>query len=106
MLPDLTHLQFLVLTALMGSERSGRCIREELAKQGVKKSLASFYQLMSRLEDAKMVTGRYEHKTIDGYAVKERHYEVTGLGQRSWEQTRDFYAQATAQAGTLLGLEG
>lgn len=106
MLPDLTHLQFSVLTALMGSRKTGRHLREELAQQGVKKSLAAFYQLMSRLEDADMVRGWYEPVVVDGYTVKERHYEITGLGQRCWQRTRDFYAEAALRAGMPLEVKG
>ncbi len=81
----------------MDAPRPGRHVRAELHKQGQKKTLAAFYQLMNRLEEARMVKGWYETKVIDGQTIKERHYEILGHGARCWQSTRDFYAQ-TARA--------
>ncbi len=103
MIPELTHLQFLVLTILLGSTRTGSCVREQLAEHGIEKSLAAFYQLMARLEEGGMVTGWYEKKVIDGQTIKERHYEITAPGVRSLGRTRDFYA--AAMAGVKLAAE-
>ena len=98
MLPELTHLQFAVLSILMGSKLSGRSIREQLASvAGVRKSLAAFYQLMARLEDGGMVTGWYEQVVVDGVTIKERNYEIRAHGMRCWNQTRDFYTVREAQ---------
>jgi DNA-binding PadR family transcriptional regulator len=101
-LPELTHLQFLVLALLLNGERSGRYIREELAKHGEKKTLAAFYQMMARLEEANMVEGWYETKAIDGQTVKQRYYRILAHGIACWERTRDFYAQAALAAGLPL----
>lgn len=105
MFPNLTHLQFFVLSALMDGPRSGREVREELDHQGQRKSLASFYQLMSRLEEAGMVRGHYETKVIDGQTVKERVYELEGHGVRCLEETQEFYRSAGLGVGRL-GVEG
>lgn len=104
MLPELTHLQFLVLSLLLNREQSGRYIRGELAKQGEKKTLAAFYQMMSRLEEANMVEGWYETKVIDGQTVKQRYYRIRGHGITCWERTRDFYQSASA-AGSPFASE-
>jgi hypothetical protein len=90
-LPDLTHLQFLIIGALVDGEQPGRVVRDRLADAGVVKSGPGFYQLMARLEEAKLVEGRYEQKVIDGQALKERRYKMTGLGEQSWTQARNFY---------------
>ncbi len=100
-LPTLTHLQFLVLGALLSGEMSGVQLRETLKNEGVNKSLASFYQLMARLEEGGHVEGRYEQEMIDGIPVKERVYTATGHGVRTWEETREFYF-----AKGSLGLRG
>jgi DNA-binding PadR family transcriptional regulator len=103
MLPELTHLQFLVLSILMGSKLTGRQVREELEKSGVRKSLAAFYQLMARLEDGGMVSGWYEQVVVDGATIKERHYEITGHGLHCWNRTRDFYtARETQKVGLVM----
>lgn len=104
-IPDLTHLQFLILSVLMGSEASGREIRAELAKQGQTKSLAAFYQLMSRMEEAELVEGWYETRVIDGQTVKERNYRILGHGVDCWNRTNDFYAEAALLAGPRLRVE-
>ena len=53
----------------------------------------AFYQMMSRLEDSKLVKGWYESKEIDGKKVRERTYEITGHGVTCWNATRDFYIE-------------
>ena len=90
-LPELTHLQFLVLGALLSGELSGADLRARLKQDGASKTLASFYQLMARLEEGHHVEGRYEQEMIDGIPVKERIYKATGQGVRAWEEVRDFY---------------
>lgn len=90
-LPDLTHLQFLILTALLDGEKSGEAIREAMKKGGVKKEGAAFYALMARLEDAGFVSGSYRPKVIDGQTFKERFYEVTAKGVRAAQSTWAFY---------------
>lgn len=96
MIPDMTALQFFVLRALIDGELSGRDLRERLASEGEKKSLAAFYQLMGRLEEAKFVEGSYVTKVIDGQTVKERRYKISGVGTRAWERAREFYVAKSA----------
>ncbi len=102
MLPELTHLQFYVLTILLNSRQSGREVRARLdTDHGVKRSLASFYQLMARLEESGMIEGHYQTRSIEGQGIRTRYYEIQGAGIRSWEQTRDFYmAAAELQTGS------
>jgi DNA-binding PadR family transcriptional regulator len=96
-LPELTHLQFLVLSILLDGERSGREVRERLKEAGESKSGPAFYQFMARLEDAGFVEGWYDQKVVDGQSIKERRYKITGGGLRAWEEVRDFYlAQVSA----------
>ena len=56
-MPDLTHLQFLVLGVLHAGEQPGRAVREALAEYGVRRTAAAFYQLMARLERDGLVDG-------------------------------------------------
>src|SRR5262245_23226983 len=100
MLPEMTHLQFFILTILLDGEQAGRDIRDKLAEQGAKKTGPAFYQLMARLEDAKWVKGWYDQKIVDGQIIKERKYKITGVGTASWGKVRDFYAmQSKLQGG-------
>jgi len=100
-LPELTHLQFLLLDALLYGELSGRSLRGIMEEQGVRKSSPAFYQLMARLEDGDLVKGRYVRKPIDGQEVRERLYEITNAGRTAHEETRLFYSRPLQ-----LGLKG
>ena len=84
-LPSLTHLQFLVLGVLRSEEQPGRVIRQALASYGVKRSGPAFYQLMARLEKAKLVEGWYDQN------VTERRYRITPEGGRLWTRAQTFY---------------
>ena len=90
-LPALTHLQFLVLGVLRADEQPGRVVRRALASFGVRRSAPAFYQLMSRLEKAKLVEGWYEQIIVHDQAVTERRYRITPEGTRLWGQAQRFY---------------
>jgi len=97
-LPKITHLQFSVLASLMGGEQAGKSVRRQLAELGMRRSGPAFYQLMSRLEDAGLVVGRYDQKVVDGQIIKERVYEVSDEGAAAWQATRDFYVETIRTA--------
>lgn len=90
-LPELTHLQFLVLDALGPKEKRGKEMRHDLEKAGVTKTGPAFYQMMARLEEAKFVEGRYATEIIAGQIIKERVYRILGTGVQALEETRSFY---------------
>jgi DNA-binding PadR family transcriptional regulator len=105
-IPDITHLQFFVLTALRAGVCSGPDLRARLRRRGVRRSGPAFYQMMARLEDAGLVAGRYARRVVDGQAIKERHYEITPAGDDAWTRTRDFYLGAIPQARLAEGGDG
>ncbi|HTK31625.1 MAG TPA: hypothetical protein VL332_06645 [Candidatus Saccharimonadaceae bacterium] len=90
-LPEITHLQFLVLEALAESDQLGRDVRALLAAHGVRNSAPAFYQMMGRLEDAELVDGSYDQRVVGGQHVKERRYHLTKAGARAVAETRSFY---------------
>lgn len=92
-LPQITHLQFSVLAFLRSAEQPGKAVRGQLADLGLRRSGPAFYQLMSRLEDAGLVRGRYDQKVIEGQIIKERFYAITEDGIEAWRATRDFYVE-------------
>jgi DNA-binding PadR family transcriptional regulator len=98
-IPDITHLQFLVLGMLRGGERPGRAVRRALARHGVARTGPAFYQMMARLEDAALVSGAYDQKIVDGQIIKERRYTLTPRGDAAWTSTRAFYADAIGEYG-------
>ena len=95
-IPDITHLQFLVLGMLRGEPRLGRDVRRDLTKHGARRSGPAFYQMMARLEDAGFVIGQYDQKVIAGQLIKERRYTLTPAGAAAWRATRDFYVSKIA----------
>jgi DNA-binding PadR family transcriptional regulator len=99
-LPALTHLQFLVLGVLRQEELAGRVVRQALVSYGVRRTAPAFYQLMSRLESAGLVAGRYEQVIVGDQAVTERRYRITAEGNRMWVRAQDFYAEV-GRLGTV-----
>jgi DNA-binding PadR family transcriptional regulator len=98
-IPDLTHLQFLVLSILRTGPRAGRQVRKALARHGVQRTAPAFYQMMARLEDAAFVDGEYDQKIVDGQIIKERRYTLSAKGEAAWSATRAFYTDALEEYG-------
>ena len=92
-LPDITHLQFVVLASLLDGEQSGRFLRQILEEDGERKSGPAFYQMMARLEDAGLVDGHYDQKIVEGQIIKERRYRVTATGITACRRAYEFYRQ-------------
>lgn len=101
MIPELTHLQYLVLTTLGGQELSGEDLREKLKEAGASKSLAAFYQLMARMEDAGFIDGRYTTTEEDGITITERHYRVSATGATARRDAYNFYLDSSTGAPVL-----
>jgi len=95
-LPDVTHLQFLILEALSGGEQAGRDLRARLVAHRVRSSGPAFYQMMGRLEQGGLVDGWYDQKLVDGQNLKERRYRLTRRGARALADTRRFYLDRPA----------
>jgi DNA-binding PadR family transcriptional regulator len=98
-IPEITHLQFLVLGMLRAGERPGRFLRRALARHGIARTGPAFYQMMARLEDAGLVGGAYDQKIVDGQIIKERRYALTPRGDAAWTSTRAFYSDAIDEYG-------
>jgi DNA-binding PadR family transcriptional regulator len=90
-LPDITHLQFLVLGVLLNGEHPGRTVRDAIARFGVRRSGPAFYQMMARLEREGMVKGWYEQIAVGDQMVTERRYRILPAGSKVWTRTRAFY---------------
>jgi len=103
-IPDLSHLQFLVLSGLHGGESSGREIRDELKRYRVRQSGPAFYQMMARLEKGGLVKGWYTQDVVDGQIIKERRYRIAAAGERAWQDSRKFYATAIDEVEGGAGL--
>lgn len=73
-LPELSHLQFVVLELVANDDRTGREIRSGLEAYRVRQSGPAFDQMMARLEKAGLVNGWYTQEIVDGQIIKERNY--------------------------------
>jgi len=82
---------------MLAGERRGAEVRQELARERVRRSGPAFYQLMSRLEDTGWAEGYYTQRVEDGQLLKERWYRITPSGIRAWNETAKFYAAAAAR---------
>ena len=98
-IPEVTHLQFLVIGILRGGLRPGRFVRRRLKRHGIERSGPAFYQMMARLEDAGLVSGEYTQDIVDGQIIKERRYALTARGYAAWTATRAFYNEAIEAYG-------
>ncbi|WP_309387460.1 helix-turn-helix transcriptional regulator [Cerasicoccus frondis] len=94
-IPNLSHLQFAVLDCLGSKELKGRDLRKLLKdEKNVKKQGPAFYQLMARLEDAKLVKSKVEEIDLGENRLKEKIYWLTGEGERAMRETHSFYANS------------
>ena len=96
MIPQLTHLQCLVLASLGGRERPGREIRKALEAKGHSSSSQAFYKAMSRLEDEGLIEGWSEQvEVVDNRGTKrlvtERRYRLLALGADAYNTQTAFY---------------
>ena len=105
-IPEITHLQFLVLGMLRSDARLGREIRRDLVRHGARRSGPAFYQMMARLEDAGLIDGEYDQKVVRGQIIKERRYSLTTAGETAWRSTRDFYVSKIAAFDESKGFAG
>lgn len=100
-LPELTHLQFLVLGILRSADQPGRALRDALAGYGFRRTGPAFYQLMARLEKDRLVDGWYEQITVGDQAVTERRYRLTAEGKRRFSEARAFYEHVARASAKL-----
>ncbi|MBA4191772.1 MAG: hypothetical protein C0467_27650 [Planctomycetaceae bacterium] len=95
-LPELSHLQLLLLHGLLEGDRTGRELRSVLNEQRHRTSSPAFYQLMARMEDAGLVKGRYTKKVVEGQIIKERVYRILAAGRAAFDAACAFYRSLDA----------
>ena len=90
-MPVATHLQFLVLAVLKDGERPGREIRRIIARYGVRRTSAAFYQMMARLERVRWVEGWYRTNRGRRPGGHRARYRLRPAGARACDEARAFY---------------
>src|SRR5512144_1726822 len=97
-LPQLTHLQFLVVSRILAGSASGRELREYMKDEGVRQSGPAFYQMMAALEDGGIVSGWYEQQIVDAQIIRERHYKLLAPGITAEKASREIYTRVIGNA--------
>ena len=92
-LPRITHRQYAVLGAIGGESISGRELRKQLKRAGIRHSRGAFYQLMARLEDGGFVEPSEEDVLIGDQRYKERWYRLSGDGANAMREVEMYYAR-------------
>ncbi len=92
-MPDLTGLQFLVVSILFEGEMTSNGLRAKLMERGYTGSRVAFSRLMGRMIKGAIVTYAFWEGTLQGLDNLERQhrYRVSNLGVILWKMTRDFY---------------
>lgn len=91
--PELTGLQFLVVSILFEREMTSNELREELIERGYTGSRVAFSRLMGRMIKRATVTYAFWEGALQGRDNLERQhrYQVSNLGVILWKLARDFY---------------
>ncbi len=85
---ELTRLETVLLSALVGGERYGLDIRASAEEMGQTVSLASLYTTLGRLEEAGLLRARWGETTEARRGARRRYYALTGIGERALRDTR------------------
>lgn len=83
MIPNITHLQFLVLYILKNNYLSAPELREKLLEYGIYHSGPKFYQMMRRI-----CHGSFVRKWMVG---NKSHYSITLIGETALKEVKEFY---------------
>jgi DNA-binding PadR family transcriptional regulator len=102
MLPEMSGLQFLVMSLLFAGTQSGQELRRRLGEAGARLGPSSFSRLMTRMEEANYIQARTEHGPNGGRLVCPRQYEATALGVAMWRRAREFYSSAAGPAADFV----
>ena len=88
-LPNVTHLQFLVLDVLVRRPEgtSATTLRDALSEYGEDREGPKFYQMMRRLERSDFVTSWSKQFNVGGGEVARTYYRATESGRISWRIT-------------------
>ena len=92
-MPELTGLQYLVVSLLFEGEKSSNQLREELMRRGYTHNRIAFSRLMGRLISEAIVTYSICDDVPEGADSLERQnrYQVSNLGVKLWNASHEFY---------------
>ncbi len=93
MVPELTGLQYLVVSILFGGEMTSNELRGELMGRGYTVNRVAFSRLMGRMIKATIVTHAFLGDGPEGTDDfgRQYRYRVSNLGVILWNAAREFY---------------
>ncbi|MDD5165560.1 MAG: helix-turn-helix transcriptional regulator [Candidatus Pacebacteria bacterium] len=92
-LPELTHLQFVVVNTLTDEPTLGSILRTSFAHYGSPfDSGPAFYQFMKRLEASNFIKGQYDTHMHGKQIIRQRKYTLTKKGEKAIRDLKLFYA--------------
>jgi len=104
---DLTRVELAILAALTSKERYGLEIIRTLDKMGQGLSLAGLYTSLARMEKQGLVKSRWGEEEVEArQGARRRYYEITGLGQKSFDQTKSILTRVLRFAPGAAGFAG
>ncbi len=108
--PELTGLQFLVVSFLFDGEKTSNELRAELRRRGYTNSKPAFSRMMKRMIKTAIVTyGCRDEDKGDGSTSEDLNsqhiYEVSDLGVLLWRAARDFYASIDPPPDDIKAVE-
>jgi len=68
---------------------SGRELQKALRQSGQKATLAAFYQLMGRLEQAGLIVGEERSQQVGKQTVYPKYYRITQKGESEFASSRN-----------------
>lgn len=90
-LPQITHLQFLLLSTIGEEDLPCSVLRKAVMDCGEEQSGPAFYQAMTRMERISLIKGRYQKTMVGEQIIREKYYQLTELGFEAINSVKRFY---------------
>ncbi|MEA1952076.1 MAG: hypothetical protein U9N87_11870 [Planctomycetota bacterium] len=108
--PELTGLQFLVVSLLFDGEKTSNELRAELRRRGYTSSKPAFSRMMKRMiKSAIVIYGCRDKGKGDGSTLEDLKtqniYEVSDLGVLLWRGAREFYGSIDPPPDDIKAVE-
>jgi hypothetical protein len=103
-LPELSHLQFLMIRLLFAEPRTGKELRRLSKAESAKLSPPSFSRLTQRMERLNYLHSQDELTASGRRYVRPRRFQVTDLGIVVWSRAREFYVTSAPPPPDLVSI--
>jgi hypothetical protein len=90
-IPELTPLQYLIVSQLFDGQKSTRQIRDALAALEIRTKPSALHRLLRRMCRSLVLEARRQALVLSGRVGWEHCYHVTDRGLALWQAARQFY---------------